>query len=389
MLTATLDDDKLVNFECGITDVLCGFWETTGNGMAESINWFSATMLGSQGFEPESSLWETAVDQAGIWLGFSAIVMLITSVVGFGTAAVTGRSDLFIRVIAGTLLAFPATLFAFFFVGEGLRVMDAISEGLILRIGGQEGFAAFIEAAFKGKAASGFLATMSSPGGQLAVRLIVLVVMFLGVALIAVAMAFRNFVLMLLVAFAPLGFVLLPMRGGGVWVQRWLSAVVAMALAKPLTLGTLSLILSGFGDLESLWSFEGFTLGIGLILASFMPLLVYSFFNFVGSSGGQDQIGSQAGRAASGTAQRFAPRRFGRPGGGGGGGSASKPSSAAPKAPTQVGKSGSTGKAGTSSNSTSGSGAGKAKRPGAGVGAQDTFTPKPAPSAPKVGKSGS
>lgn len=384
MLTVTPDDDKLVNFECGITDVLCGFWETTGNGMAGLIGWFSETMLGSQNFEPGTGLWETAVDQAGIWLGFAAIVMLITSVVGLGTAAVVGRNDLLVRVGVGTLLAFPATLFAYFFVGEGLRVMDDISEGLIHRLGGTEGFAAFITAAFNNEMASGPLATGLSPHGMIALRLLVLVVLFLGVLLIAVAMAFRNFVLMLLIAFAPLGFVLLPMRGGGVWVQRWLSAVVAMALAKPLTLGTVSLILAGFGEVDNIWSFEGFTLGIGLILASFMPLLVYSFFNFVGSSGGQDQIGSQAGRAASGAAQRLAPRRFGRPGGGGGGNAGGgKP----PSVPTQSGKPGAGGKGATGASGTGTSPGKKPKRPGAGVGAQDTFTPEASPAAPKPKRS--
>ncbi|NLA66257.1 MAG: hypothetical protein GX862_10165, partial [Leucobacter sp.] len=296
-------EDKIVDFTCDPLDFICKNYESTANGLADAANWMADFALGGQEFATGGAMWNTATDQAGLWLGMAVIVMIITATVGFATAAIAGRGDLVKRTLFGTLLSFPATLFAYFIVGKGLDVIDEFSEGLLASITDDYGgFGAVIEAMFRDEVTMLAVAeTAVGAGATLYVRvLIVVLAIFIGVLFITVAMAFRNFVLMLLIAFAPLAFVLLPAKGGGTWVKRWLAAVVAMALAKPLMLGTLALVLAGFREIGTVWTPAAIYLLIGLLITAFMPLMAYSFFQFIGGDGGAgDQVGQRVGSSTT------------------------------------------------------------------------------------------
>lgn len=374
------ETDELLSFGCGVADPYCLMMEQVSRGMAKATSWLADETLGSQEFNTGSDLWDVAIDQAGTWLGLSVLVMFITSAVGLSVAAVMGRSDLMKRAIIGTALSFPATMFAYFIVGKGLDVIDDLSDGMLDKLTGNSGgFGELIEdVMWQGTALTAFN-SLTSGGFPIGQVVLVLLAMFVGILMIAFAIAFRNFVLMLLIAFAPLAFVILPAQGGGVWVKRWISAITAMALAKPLILGTLALVMAGFSEIGSIWSPEGVTLLIGFAIAAFMPLMAYSFFNFIGGDGGAgDQVGSRGAGTVSQKVQQGGQQvqQFRTQ-------QAMKGGRGAPGAPGAAAPAGAAGKPGGAA--APGVPSGPSPRPGAGPGAGATFGqgPAPTPSVPK------
>lgn len=366
--------------------------------MASATGWVAEAALGGQGISPGSDMWNTAIDQAGLWLGLAVVVMFITATVGIAGGAISGRGDIVKRTILGTFLSFPATMFAYFVVGKGLEVTDDVSELLLARLTGtDEGFGALITAMLAGTSGWAALESVGTGGVPIFRTLLILVGLFIGVLFIMAAMAFRDFVLMLLIAFAPLAFVLLPAKGGGTWVKRWVGAVTAMALARPLILGTLALVFAGLKEVGTIWTPAGFSLLIGFGIAAFMPLMAYSFFQFLGGGEGGDQVGQRAVGSVSQMGQRgrMAVQSQGTKGRSqaGGSGQAGVPGQAGSPASSGgsrgVGAGGSTGGGAQSAPRKSGG------RPGEGPASGGSLTPgatpqrtpaAPPPSAPKVPK---
>lgn len=379
-------DDLKVDFGCSPLDIYCKAFDFVGNGLASSIGWLADGALGNQKFAPGTGLWDSAISEAGPWLGIAVLVMVITSVVGIAGGAIMGRSDMIKRAVVMSLVSFPATMFAYFIVGEGLLVIDEISAGLLERLtGSQDGFGGVIRALFKSDSAHILGTVAQGAPSMIGKMILVLVALFLGVLVIALAMAFRDFVLMLLIAFAPLAFVLLPAKGGGTWVRRWVSAVTAMALAKPLILGTLILVMSALGKVDTIWSAEGVSLMIGFLIAAFMPIMAYSFFSFMGGGAGGDQVGTQAGQVAARSSQQVThaatnAARVGITKGAGGGSSSGGSKTTTVKAPAQ-GQPAAAAAGATVSKATSA--AKEATQNTTKPGAQTTATPtKPAPAPP-------
>lgn len=340
-------EDQLVNFDCGVADFSCGIAEQFGNWMAGLVNWLAETSLGGQDFRPGDDLWNASITEAGGWLGMAIFVMMITFVVGIAGGALLQRPDTIKRTLLATAVSLPAVYFAYFIVGKGLAIIDEFSDGILDRLTGGDGFAAMIQGLFEAEAEWG--AAASASVGQASVppvlpMLLVLAGMCLGLLFIMFAMAFRNFVLMILIAFAPLAFVLLPAKGGrDEWVKRWMSAVVAMAIAKPIILGTLALVMAGFGSSSTVWSGAGLTLVIGFGITAFMPLMAYSFFQFIGGGTGGDDVGRSAGGAVANKTQRavaWSGRRMPNGGSGRGGSAGGSAPAAQPASRTSNGQGG-------------------------------------------------
>lgn len=324
-------EDRIVDFKCSFGDILCASYEQQANWAADAINWLAGVALGGQGFSPESSLWTAATGEAGQWLGMSIIVMAITFCVGLAGGALMQRPDTIKRTLLATFASLPAFYFSYFFIGEGLKAIDDFSDGILARLTGAEGFGQMIEALFEAEASYGAgMALASPPIGRM---LVTIVIMAIAMFFIAVAMAFRDFVLMILIAFGPLAFALMPARGANdEWFKRWLSAVAAMALARPLILGTVALVMAGFRDTGSIWSSAGLSLAIGFVISAFMPVLAYGFFQWMGAGGGGDDIGKRAADQSSQKTQQVISSMTRRIPKGGGGGRGAAPS-AAPRQP--------------------------------------------------------
>ncbi|MAB81714.1 MAG: hypothetical protein CMJ89_20445 [Planctomycetes bacterium] len=125
--------------------------------------------------------------------------------------------------------------------------------------------------------------------------------------LLALVFAFRNVVLAALFAVGPIAWMLFPLRGvGPQWVVRYVSAVVALLLTGPITVGFVTLIVNGLANVETIWDPQSWPLLVGLALVAFAPFAVFGLFSFVGAvaaDGVGSRLGTSASRTASGAAR--------------------------------------------------------------------------------------
>jgi hypothetical protein len=166
--------------------------------------------------------------------------------------------------------------------------------------------------------------------------------LLIAMLLLVLVFMFRNLALAVLIAVGPIAWMLFPVRSiGSQWVIRYVSALVALLLTGPLTIGFLSLIVNGLAGVQTIWDPRSWPLLLGLVMAAFAPFAVFGLFSFIGAAA-VDSIGSRIGggavRGATGVARgltripsRVGASPAGRAGSGAGGGG--RPSSP----PTRVG----------------------------------------------------
>jgi hypothetical protein len=256
--------------------------------------------------------------------------------------------------VIGGILAWPAAELAVWTLGHLLNVSELLTQAVM---------GANASGSFDAQIAD--LANSGTYDDKMAVVWSSLI-LALGSFVLTFVFAFRNLALMVLVAFAPLAFMLAPVRPGVRIITVWASAVLALLITKPLTMGLLALILTTGAEMESLWVPEALPLLFGIILTAFMPLVAFTLFDFVGTQaigsaeGAGRAVGSAAMRGGGTVARNAGYSMRSRPLGGRGGG-AGAPSQAT--APTLSG----------------------APRPAATTGA-GSGAPAPAPKAPPMPK---
>lgn len=301
--------EKVVDFECGALDFVCTTMESQATAMHGFMTWLAENTLGQQRLSPGSDLYEGATGASGLelWLGYALVVMVITAAVGLAFAALTQNSQATKRAILGTVLSFPATFVAIWVTGQALTVVDEISDGLLERLGGSDGTANLLEILVPHGAWDAGVSMLTGGGSMNSLTMLgIMLVYIVAMLMIMVALAFRNVILMILIAFAPLAFVLLPSKGGSVWVKRWVGAVVAMILTKPLIYGLLLLLTGTSGGVETIWSAAGLTIALGMLVCSLMPLMAFGFFGFIasGAASAGDNLGSQGAQKLSGISSK-------------------------------------------------------------------------------------
>lgn len=320
-----------VDFECGLLDLFCKTNESVAKGLAGFMSYLADVLLGGQDFTEGGVLWNTAMDEASSWMGMAIIVMLITAAAGIAISILQQDASGLKRTLFFTVASIPSTYFAIYIVGQVLNIADVVSAGIITDLAGPDGFATLTSklANASGWGVAGAIIT-GNAGSLVVGTMLVMFIFTAGLLCMMVALAFRNFIIMILLAFAPLAFMLLPYKGGSLWFKRWASALTAMVLAKPLMLGVYAMLFAAFGNISGALSPAAITLGIGMLVTSFMPLMAFSFFNFLGGSGGSgEETGSQAsqkGKMAVSSVVRMLPVP-----GGGAGTAAKAGASAAPK----------------------------------------------------------
>jgi hypothetical protein len=363
MVVLTADE---IEFGCEFGDLVCVAFEAQARGLSEFLAWVAEITLANHPMAPGSVLWESAIGESGNWLGIAIVVSLGILMIGImrGILDFSGRQMWW--SIIGVCSGIPSTYLALTLGGALLEVSDQISDAVLERIGGPEGFAEAIHAAQQfgsGDDATGATATavMTLTGTSLFLPVsMMMLLLILGMVVMNFALAFRNFGLMILIAFAPLAYMGVTMKGGWQLARSWALAGIALLIAKPLMFGMLAMILSTAGEAR-LFSGETLTLGIGLIVVAFMPLLAFSFFSFLGAGNASgDQVGSQMGaRASQGSKQvvQQTTSKVTSVGRGGRAGAAGAPG----KSPAPSGGASSTGAAQSSRGSgTSGNAAGSA-----------------------------
>lgn len=360
------------DFECGTFDVMCTAFESIATGLGGFVGWLAENMLGSQNLAPGTNLWDVAINEASQWFAIGILVSIGIGIIGLSTGALSLSPGKVGWSILGILSGIPATMLTLTLGGALLGWSDDISEAVLERIGGPDGFTLLFKSLLLGNLDSSMGAgtTFATGGVTVAMPTIaILLILILGLVFMTFALAFRNLALMVLVAFSPLAFMAVGTKGGWQLARKWAFAGIALLISKPLMFGVLAMILKTADNIE-LFSPETLTVATGLFVVSFMPMMAYSFFNFLGGSAEQDaggSLGSSAGQKATSTTQMVAGRmrlpKVGR-GAGGAAGKSGAPGVSGKSGAGGLGgkngaggsKSGSSGGGGTSSGSGGGGG---------------------------------
>ncbi|WP_155818999.1 hypothetical protein [Leucobacter chromiiresistens] len=305
-----LEDQIELGCTPGLDYPICVSAESTARGMGTFIGWLAQTVLGSQEFAPGTTLWDNAIGEASNWFAIAIVVMLITGIVGVSTGMLSMKGRRLWVSVLSIAAAIPSTFLSLALGGELLAISDQLSELALKRIGGEDGFENLFRTVVQGGTGSDVGgAALTLTGLSSAVPMILMLIgILLGLLLMSFALAFRNLGLMVLIAFSPLAFMAVPMRGGWGIAKKWAMAGIALLLAKPLMFGILAMLLKT-SDGMALFSPQTLTVMTGLFVVSFMPMMSYSFFAFLGSGNenmaGQGMAG-QAGQKASAPVQRAA-----------------------------------------------------------------------------------
>jgi hypothetical protein len=285
-------EELKIDFNCALLDPSCTVGQTVASAFATSIGAQLSWAISQTSFNSDSRLWEASLTEWAWWQGAIILVILGAGIVAIVMAVATGdRSDL-VTAVSRFALSLPLSAASLWIIGKLLDIVDLMVEPIINRTNGGGGVEKFMEnLIFGGGGGNVFAATTIL--GLLAIATGVLVAVF----------SFRNFALAALISMGPVAWMLFPTSFGKQWVVRYFSAVIALILTTPLTLGLLALVITGVGGVDTLWSIQALPFGIGLCMIAFVPIAAFSMFSFIGGTAA-DAVGSRMGSSATQQASR-------------------------------------------------------------------------------------
>lgn len=318
-----------VDYGCSIGDLVCTTFENFGRGMAIAATAAAFAMAISTSFDTTSPLWSAAVNEWSFW-HWAVLAVLFGAMVWSIAAAVVARDrEQLVGALVRSMIAVPAVPVTLWATGHLVNALDGMTWYLLNRDGPGSLFITLQKVMWAGGQSNYFFAFLIHG------------LLLLGMLLLTFVFMFRNLALAVLISVAPVAWMLFPVRSlGPQWVTRYVSALVALLLTGPLTIGFLALIVNGLAGIETIWDPRAWPLLIGLVMVVFAPFAVFGMFSFV-TSAAVDAVGSRLGggaaRSAGTTARGLTtlPMRVGsipagRAGGaatGGGGGRSAPPPS--------------------------------------------------------------
>lgn len=276
----------VVEYGCSVGDVVCVTFENAGRGMAIATTAVMLLVAANMRFDTSTVLWTAAVGEWSFWQWAVLAVLFGAMVWAIAAAIVSGNRDELVGAIVRTFIAIPAVPLTLWSIGHFLNAIDDLTWYIMNRDGPITLFQDLQKVMWAGGQANYFFAFLIH--GLLLLAMLLLMLVF----------AFRNIALAALIAVGPVAWMLFPVKNvGPQWVVRYVSAVVALLVAGPLTNGFVTLIVNGLADIDSIWDPQSWPLLVGLVLAAFAPLAVFALFSFVGASA-TDSIGSRVGGSA-------------------------------------------------------------------------------------------
>lgn len=280
-----------INYGCGLTDVVCVAVEAASRATASMVMQGLAWVVGNTSFNTSGYLWEAAMTEFSFWGGIALGVVFVMGLVSVGWAIARGsRGDVFGAFIR-MFLAVPAMYAALWVTGLAVDLFDSLTEQVILRGDSGQNLYRSVENIIFGGA-----------GGNFFQAQFVLTMLVIASGTLVLVFSFRNLALAVLVAVGPLAFMALPIRPGAEWATRYASAILALLLTTPLTLGFLAFLLRSYAGVESLWSIQALPLTMGMLLVGFLPFAVFGLFSFASGQALQaiDNVGQRGGQVAQG-----------------------------------------------------------------------------------------
>lgn len=323
--------EALASYGCSLGDAVCMSFENAGRGMAIGATAMMYIVSDNMQFNTSTALWNAATGEWSFWSWAVLIIMFIAMVWAVVAAAISGDRSEIVSAVVRTFIAIPAVPLTLWLTGHVLNSVDELTWYVLHRDGPVALFKTLQEVTWAGGTANYFFAFVIH--GLLMVAMLLLMLVF----------AFRNIVLAALIMVGPIAWMLFPIRGvGPQWVVRYVSALAALLLTGPLTIGFVTLIINGLASVETIWDPQSWPLLVGLVLVAFAPFAIFGLFSFVGAVAA-DGVGSgaasHAGRMVSGGARQAIaiPSRLGatpagiapggRSGAAGGAGAGNRPGS--------------------------------------------------------------
>lgn len=285
----------LVSYGCSIGDLVCSTFENFGRGMALGATAAAFAMSISVSFDTESTLWAAAVGEWSFWHWAVLVILFAAMVWAIASAVVSRDHEQLVAALVRSFIALPAVPLTLWTIGHLVNALDDMTWYMLNRDGPGELFVTLQKVMWAGGQANYFFAFLIH--GLLLLGMLLLVFVFM----------FRNLALAVLIAVGPVAWMLFPIRTlGPQWVIRYVSAVAALLLTGPLTIGFLTLIINGLGGVKTIWDPRSWPLLLGLVMVAFAPFAVFGLFSFIGGAA-VDSIGSRIGGGAArsaGTAAR-------------------------------------------------------------------------------------
>lgn len=247
----------------------------------------------SDGSKLSTNAWTVATTMTSRW----AMILLVV-VVGLGAwqilvAIIQGNTRIAVSGFIWALLAWPTTLVAVYLAIRITKVSDTISSGIIKGDGRDSLYSAFQQmyntvGVFENLRSIATLnvdptkTAMNYTADSILLSLVLVVLLAFASFLLAMVMTFRNYALVVLIGFAPLAFMALPVASMRGWIGKWAQAVFALIIAKPLAAGILIMAFDMFGDGTS--GIMSYLSGIVAITMSlFTPVIAMKMFSFIGA----------------------------------------------------------------------------------------------------------
>ena len=274
----------LVQYGCAFGDLVCLTFENFGATAAAFV------MAISTSFDTTSPLWAAAVGEWSFWHWAVLIVLFAAMVWSIGGAVVSRDREQLVGAIVRSAIAVPAVPLTLWTIGHLVNALDGMSWYILNRDGPFSLFVTLQKVMWAGGQSNYYFAFLIHSLLMLAMLLMIVVFMF------------RNLALAVLIMIGPVAWMLFPLRSvGPQWVVRYVSAVTALLLTGPLTIGFFALIVNGLAGLETIWDPRSWALLLGLIMSVFAPFAVFGLFSFLGGAA-VDALGSRLGGGATRTA---------------------------------------------------------------------------------------
>jgi hypothetical protein len=284
----------LVSYGCSIGDLVCTTFENFGRGMALGATAAAFAMATSMSFDTTSTLWSAAVAQWSFWRWAVLALLFGAMVWSIAAAVVTRDHEQLVSALVRSFIAVPAVPLTLWMIGYLVNALDGMTWYILNRAGPGSLFVNLQKVMWAGGQSNYFFAFLVD--GLLLLGMLLLVFVFM----------FRNLALAVLIAVGPVAWMLFPVRSlGPQWVIRYASAVVALLLTGPLTIGFLSLIVNGLAAVQSVWDPRAWPLLLGLVMVAFAPFAVFGLFSFIGGAA-VDVVGARMGGGAARGAQSAA-----------------------------------------------------------------------------------
>lgn len=279
-------DPNTVQGHCSFGDGTCAMFEGFSRAMLSDAVGSMVGIVGTGQFTTEGALWDAASGEWSYWVWAILGVMFCATVWSIVQAMYArDRADM-VTAITRSLLGWPMILVTFWGGGQLIEVFDNWTLYTLTRGDSLAGvFRRFSQIIYAGGEGHYFM------------TFLIALAIWIGTKLLIVVFALRTLGLAVLMMAGPVAWMMFPVKSiGPQWVVSYFSAGFTLLLAGPLTMGFITLILRGLGNLKVLWSAEAWPLLLGLILVIFAPFAVMSLFSFAGAAAA-DRLGGATANA--------------------------------------------------------------------------------------------